>query len=219
MLPTFYLPFEASFSPDAMAAEQHHRAWAAQMGLVGADPDSTDALWLRGLRPGRICAHAWPDARGDVLELMTDFMGTFYVFDEQWELPTEAPLGKQPEKVARVVENLVAILNSGFPDVVGTPHPVARGLADIMARMRTRMSPAWCARYADTMKWYFFGQLRESLVLSGQAAITTFEEFDGLRQMASGAVTMVPMIELIDGVALPEAIHGTPELCQISTSL
>ncbi|MFB7449814.1 hypothetical protein [Streptomyces sp. NPDC056194] len=85
----FDLPFALRTSPDLDGARRRNLDWVRQQKLV-VGRQALD--WYRSWDMPRLAAYGFPYAQGPELDLCTDAMAFFFVFDDQFD----GPLGLAP---------------------------------------------------------------------------------------------------------------------------
>ncbi|MGI5447359.1 terpene synthase family protein [Streptomyces sp. CA-243310] len=102
-------------------------------------------------------AHGMPYARGPALDLCTDAMAFFFVFDDQFD----GPLGRDPARVVAVCRKLIDIVH-GAPAGPGA-DACSRAFSDIRTRSLHGSHPGWAARTAHEWEYYFATQAHEAI--------------------------------------------------------
>ncbi|MFI9239318.1 hypothetical protein [Streptomyces sp. NPDC053079] len=139
----FDLPFAARTDVERHRAAAHSRSWMHRMGLL---PDGRARH--RDDRHDRPDMPLWAasvfgDATGPDLDLCSDHACWWAHLDEL----LDGPVGHDAVRVRRLVADLVAVVTGGVPGgAVPAAEPVVAALADLWARERQGMSPAWRAR-------------------------------------------------------------------------
>ncbi|OJH40050.1 terpene synthase family protein [Cystobacter ferrugineus] len=198
----FNFPFPRDLSPDIEQAQRHSLEWARQMGLATTD---TAHRFLEKWNWGRLTGHCLPTARGANLDLATDWMTWGFLYDDQFA----GPLGNQPDRVARITENMMGVLygTSAAP----REDACARGITDILQRLSSKMSPAWMARFRDDLKWFFIGVLRMTTFRNRLSQIDTRTAFE-IRRLDISMDAVIDLIEVAEGFEVPEVLFGTTQI-------
>ncbi len=199
----FRFPFPRGLSPDIERAQRHAMAWAREVGL--ATTESALRI-LEAWNWGRLTGHCLPTARGDALDLATDWMTWGFLYDDQFA----GPLGNRPEAVARITEDMIGVLYP-TPKRPRATHAAARGITDILERLSPEMSPRWMARFRDHLKWFFIGVLRMTTFRDRLHLVDTETAFE-IRRLDIGMEAVVDLIEVAEGVEVPESLMGTKQL-------
>ena len=198
----FRFPFPRDLSPDIEQAQRHSVAWAREMGLATT---SSALRILEAWNWGRLTGHCLPTARGENLDLATDWMTWGFLYDDQFA----GPLGNQPEKVARITEDMIGVL---YPmRGAQIDHGAARGITNILERLTPKMSASWMARFRDHLKWFFIGVLRMTTFRDRLDAIDTETAFE-IRRFDIGMDAVIDLIEVAEGIEVPEALFGTTQI-------
>ncbi|MEU6472570.1 terpene cyclase [Streptomyces massasporeus] len=198
----FGLPAATEISPGLEGARRHNLDWVRRTGLVG---DDRSLAWYVSWDMPRLAALGFPHARGPALDLLTDTMGFFFVFDDQFD----GPLGRDPAETAHVCQVLIDIAHGASPPPGADPCTTA--FADIRARSTDGAHPAWTARTAHEWEYYFAAHAHEARGrLRGTPA-----DFDGYLQVRRGiAATDLPLSlgERAAGLTVPASAFHSPEL-------
>ncbi|MFJ5809705.1 terpene cyclase [Streptomyces sp. NPDC093093] len=199
---TFDLPFPLALSPDLPGARQRNLAWVRRFGLVGA---GRSLQWYTSWDMPRLAAHGMPYARGAALDLCTDAMAFFFVFDDQFD----GPLGRDPARVAAVCQDLIDIVH-GAPAGPGA-DACSRAFSDIWTRCRHGAHPGWVARSAHEWEYYFATQAHESI---GRTRGTPgdLETYLQVRRGIAGTAVPLSLGERAAGLGVPAAAFHSPQL-------
>lgn len=198
----FHLPFPISVSPDLEDARQRNLGWVRQMGLVG---EGRSLEWFASWDMPRLAAHGFPYAAGAALELCTDAMAFFFVFDDQFD----GPLGQDPARAAALSQQLIDIVHGAAPAPAADACSVA--FADLWARCTDGAHPGWVARTAHEWEYYFATQAHESIGrLRGAPA--GMESYLQVRRGIAGTDLPLSLGERAAGIAIPAGAFHSPQL-------
>ncbi|MFD4373697.1 hypothetical protein [Streptomyces sp. NPDC058486] len=137
----FHLPFPAvEVRPEAHErARRRGVAWATAQGLI--PPTEAATGYFLAMRLADVAAGFAPEADGADLDVMTDLITWTAVCDDFFD----GPAGDDPEFAAAAVTALTTDTGPMTTPPAGV-EALARATADLWARMREPMSPAWRAR-------------------------------------------------------------------------
>ncbi|MBZ4324220.1 terpene synthase family protein, partial [Streptomyces huiliensis] len=187
--------------PHLEEARAGNRAWARAHRM--ADGPEATALY-DSWDLARVSACMYPYATGPGLRLVTDHMGFWYPFDDQFD----SPLGLDPAATARACDELIDVVHHGTTGP--RPTAAARAFADIRRRAFDGMPPAWRARTAHDWEYYFASYAQESAArLAG--TVPDFPTFLRLRIGVSAMSVVCDLVERIGGYEVPAAaFHSLP---------
>jgi hypothetical protein len=147
-------PFPPRLSRYAAEAELEVRRYLRRFGLL-CSPEAAD--YYDGSRLGYLTAQIYPDAIRERLMVVTDWFGTWTVFDDQLE---KVPDSRDPAGVELVASAMLGWLpppESHSVLLAGITTPFRAAFADAWARMRWGSSPAWQARFLQHARQYLAG--------------------------------------------------------------
>ncbi|WP_171165933.1 terpene synthase family protein [Streptomyces sp. I05A-00742] len=195
--------FRFAVSPDLAEAREGNREWARAYGIaVGPEAVALYDSWDLA----RVSACMYPYATGSDLRLVTDHMGFWYPFDDQFD----SPLGLDPAGTARACEELIAVVHLGSAGLRPRPTVVARAFADIWERGAEGMSPAWKARAAHNWEYYFASYAQESAARR-EGIVPDLRTFLRLRIGVSAMSVVCDLCERTGGYEVPAvAFHSLP---------
>ncbi|MFE9139429.1 terpene cyclase [Streptomyces sp. NPDC007355] len=198
----FELPFPLAVSPDLEGARLRNLGWVQRQGLI----TSRESLhWYASWDIPRLAAYGFPYAEGLRLDLCTDVMAFFFVFDDQ----LDGPLGRAPDRVAALCQSLIDLVH-GAPLPAGSGQ-CAAAFAEVWARSCAGASAPWVARVAHEWEYYFASQAHEAVGrLRGRPA--GMEEYLQVRRGIAGTALTVSMGERAAGIDVPAAAFHSPQL-------
>ncbi|MFF3674461.1 terpene cyclase [Streptomyces sp. NPDC002120] len=198
----FHLPFPSAPSPDQEGARQRNLAWVGRTGLVG---EGRSLEWYASWDMPLLAAHGFPYAHGPALDLCTDAMAFFFVFDDQFD----GPLGRDPARAAHVCRQLIDIVHGADPAAAADACAVA--FADLWARCGDGAHPGWTARTAHEWEYYFATQAHEAIGrLRGTPA--DMETYLQVRRGIAGTDLPLSLGERAAGITVPAAAFHSPQL-------
>ncbi|MFJ3306385.1 hypothetical protein ACIPSA_25340 [Streptomyces sp. NPDC086549] len=204
----FAVPFPAGISPDADAAGTHLVDWFDRMRISdrgevqGAAPFDPRQAHVVGLWSG-MC---YPQARGEVLNLITCFNGLWLVFDDRFK----GPHSKTPATVAPVADRITGRLYQ--PDRPDPMDALESAAADLLIRLRQRTSPVWYARFAGHLERFLAGLVSESLARDHSP---TIEDYLGWRRWTIGTWANLDLVETAIGYDVPPSVYHAPAMREL----
>ncbi len=197
-LPTLYCPFLPATNRHAALVDQRTRTWAQQWQLIVSDADMRR---LHAMELGWLAARTHPDATLPALQLVTDWCVWLFIHDDVCD---EVGLGHHPGQLAVLHTDFLAILTG---DCTRTqPEPLAAALSDLWQRTAAIASPSWIRRFTRNMEDFLQAGVWEATNRSlGQRP--NLETYLQMRPFTSGMYTYINLIEVIDGITLPSAVH------------
>lgn len=153
----FEVPFPCIVNPQAREARRCHLAWTRRRSLISYPGSEKRYLFSE---VAEVAAYSHPNARGEDLDLAYDLMGWFFLFDDQFDVPS----GQQPLSAIATCEALIAFLHqpSSPPPVTPPAAPIVGAFVDTWLRMSQGMSDAWCRRTVHAWVDYLTGNLTEA---------------------------------------------------------
>ncbi|SES45377.1 terpene synthase family protein [Actinokineospora terrae] len=197
----FELPFPVRVNPHREAARLRNLDWVREHGLVGGDERSV--RWYSSWDLPLLAAYGFPDATGPGLDLCTDAMAFFFVFDDQFD----GPLGRAPDQVARVCQRLIDIVHGAQPG----HDPCSSAFADLWRRSTDGAAPGWSARVAHEWEYYFAAHTHEAINrLRGTPG--DVEQYLQVRRGIAGTALPISLGERAAGITVTPAAFHSPRL-------
>jgi germacradienol/geosmin synthase len=211
-LPSFYVPWPARLNPNLEVARVHSKAWAYEMGILGAAEGSEDyGIWDERKFDAHdyalLCSYTHPDADESMLNLVTDWYVWVFFFDDHF-----LELYKRSQDMAGAKKYL-----NGLPAFMPvqpqetTPEPqnaVERGLVDLWARTIPNASQDWVIRFSEST----INLLQESLwelANINQNRVANPIEYIEMRRKVGGAPWSANLVEHAVRAEIPPAIAPT----------
>jgi avermitilol synthase len=195
----FDLPFPLRVNPHAEAAR--NLDWVRAHGLVG----ERSADWYTSWDMPRLAACGFPDATGPGLDLCTDAMAFFFLFDDQFD----GPLGRAPDRVARVCQGLIDIVHGARPRPGG--DPCSNAFADLWRRGTEGAPPGWAARVAHEWEYYFAAHAHEA-INRVRGTPGDVEQYLHVRRGVAATALPLSLGERAAGITVPPAAFHSPQL-------
>ncbi|MFE3991419.1 terpene cyclase [Streptomyces goshikiensis] len=198
----FDLPFPLALSPDLEGARRRNLEWVQRTGLVG---DGRSLQWYASWDMPRLAAYGFPYAQGPSLDLCTDAMAFFFVFDDQFD----GPLGRDPARAAAVCRQLIDIVHGAAPPQDADACSAA--FADLWARSLDGAPHGWVARTAHEWEYYLATQAHEAIGrLRGTPA--DMETYLQVRRGIAGTDLPLSLGERAAGIHVPAVAFHSPQL-------
>lgn len=211
-VPQLFYPFAPAQHPDIERFEQESvERWAKKLGLHSKHQGFKK---LRHSRFAVLLGRCHPEAAKEELELIVDFAVWLFLWDDQFDNRVDEQLAR-PEWIRQ--QNMLArdILRGATPEVDAAP--LLWILADIRERLSARMPSEWLQRFIGHCEEYFEGTVWESE--TRQAGIhPDVQSYVLMRRMTSGVHMVVDLIELAEGIHLPEAVLAHKSIQQMITA-
>jgi Terpene synthase family 2, C-terminal metal binding len=195
------LPYPPQLSPDIERARRHNRGWMLARGLV---PSPAALAAYDRWRMDRLTARAYPMALGPALDLATDWMGWFFIFDDQFD----GPLRSDPGAAGMVCQEMASLTEDTVP---ACANPLATAFRDLWLRSVAGMSEAWRRRFRLHWKRYFaFHRWEAQCRRSGIGQ--DLEGYLARRRDGIGIPVSLDLHERTAGVELTGRLHDEPPM-------
>jgi germacradienol/geosmin synthase len=211
-LPEFYVPWPARLNPHVEAARVHSKAWAREMGMVGAPKDgSAPEIWdearFDAMDYALLCAYTHPEAPRPELDLVTDWYVWVFYFDDHF---LEVYKRSQDRQGARKYLDRLPSFMPVDPGV--TPpqptNPVERGLASLWARTVSSKSLEWRRRFFESARNMLEEAAWEISNISERRVANPIEYIE-MRRKVGGAPWSADLIEHAVLVEVPDRIAAS----------
>lgn len=198
----FDLPFPLRVHENMEDARGRNLDWVRRHALVGGERSMN---WYTSWDMPRLAAYSFPDATGPGLDLCTDAMAFFFVFDDQ----LDGPVGLVPDRVAQICQGLIDVVHDGGHSHGGDPCSAA--FADLWRRSTDGAPPGWVARTAGEWEYYFAAHAHEA-VNRRRGTPTDLEHYLQVRRGVAGTALPLSLGERAAGLTLPAAVFHSPQL-------
>ena len=198
----FEFPFPLRRNRALDRARRHTVAWVRHCGLT---PSEESESWFAMWDIPRLASYGFPDASPQGLELASDAMAFFFLFDDQFD----GPLGLRPDRVAQVCQEFIDVVHGLRPR--GAAAPALRAFADLWDRCRAGASASWQVRAAGEWEYYFAAHAHEAINrLRGEPA--GFDEYLEVRRGIAATDLPLSLGERAAGLDLPPVALHAPGL-------
>jgi germacradienol/geosmin synthase len=207
-LPEFYVPWPARLNPHLEATRVHSKAWAREMGIVGAPKDgSAPEIWdeaaLDAMDYALMCAYTHPEAPGPELDLITDWYVWVFYFDDHFLELYKRP--RDQEGAKKYLDRLPAFMPVDLEATPPPTNPVERGLADLWARTVPTKTREWRLRFFESTKNLLEESLWELSNISEHRVSNPIEYIE-MRRKVGGAPWSADLVEHAVFVEVPARV-------------
>ena len=153
-LPALFVPFPSAINEYADSVHQRTTEWLRRFMVLA---NETAYRRFSDIKIGRLAARFHPEAPLDALQLISDWYGWMFFWDDQRD---ETEIGKQP--------SLLAARNVGFLEVLtdagsSESDPLARALRDLRERLLAKATTqAWMRRFVGSIEEHFASTVWEA---------------------------------------------------------
>ncbi|MEV6132795.1 isoafricanol synthase [Streptomyces violaceusniger] len=205
----FDFPASVDLSPGTEAARHHTIQWLSRFGVFEGHESVAE---YDALRFDVLAGLFYPRATGADLNLGSDLVGWYFVFDDQFD----GELGSRPEAVARLVADVIRITEEDAAH--GRAHdgegPLLESFRDLWRRINSGRPQVWRDRFRHHWLEYLHSYHREALERTGALpgaggdAPRSVEAVLALRRHSIGVQPCLDLNEPFGGYTLPPALHG-----------
>ncbi|WP_267717387.1 terpene synthase family protein [Streptomyces sp. CoH17] len=199
-------PFPESKSTDTDRAREANRLWVKEQSLVRSKAAVT---WYERWDMAKLAGYLYPYGQGEHLDVATDGLAFFFLFDDQFD----GPLGRTPGATARVCQDMVEVVHGGG-EVAVTSSPLVRAFGDFWRRMKHGMSPGWQARAAHHWEYYFSEYPHEAFDRR-RGQVPDWEHYLLVRRGMGGTETVLDLCERVGGFEVPPVAYHAPPLMEM----
>ncbi|WP_436774432.1 terpene synthase family protein [Yinghuangia sp. YIM S09857] len=197
----FTIPFASRVSPDLDRARPRNLDWTWEHGLVRGEAGLREyASWDLA----QAAARTYPHATGDDLDMLINWFGFAFLFDDQFDAS-----GDRPSQVSAVAREMIAI---PFRPV-GTPPdvvcPVTLAWVEIWPQMCAGMSETWQNRFASNWARFMAAAVCE-IHLAAHGEVMDLDGYLALRQHTVGLQHSLDAVERIGGFEVPPQAQAHP---------
>jgi germacradienol/geosmin synthase len=208
-LPDFYMPYPARLNPHLDTARAHTKAWAREMGMLDALPDTPGSnIWneakFDSMDFALLCAYTHPDAPSRELDLVTDwYVWVFYFDDHFLEIYKRSQDQAGAKKYLDGLPAFMPVSSTGPPPE--PTNPVELGLIDLWARTVPNRSPEWRLRFFESTKSLLEESTWELSNISGRRVPNPIEYIE-MRRKVGGAPWSADLVEHAAFVEVPARV-------------
>lgn len=197
----FTIPFASRVSPDLDRARVRNLDWTWEHGLVRSEAGLREyASWDLA----QAAARTYPHATGDDLDMLVNWFGFAFLFDDQFDAS-----GDRPSQVSAVAREMIAI---PFRPV-GTPPdivcPVTLAWVEVWPQMCEGMSETWQNRFASNWARFMAAAVCE-IHLASHREVMDLEGYAALRQHTVGLQHSLDAVERIGRFEVPPQAQAHP---------
>jgi hypothetical protein len=208
-----FYPMDYDIVPDTrqeeiLAATLH---WSVDRGVVR--PASPAQQSLARMRSDLATVLAYPVARGDAAQFISDFIGWYLLLDDDLEsrrVSDDDAFAAMPPLFERY---LAALAQGRAPRRTKTSEAssgLLRGAADLGARLCLLGGRAWRARFLRSMWGYFLHGVLREMSHHRRGTLPSLAEYVDLRVESSGSYPIFDLIEVASGSELPDDVAAHP---------
>lgn len=201
------IPFPSHISPDLDRARPRHLKWITDFDLL-AD-QSTQAAYEASDFP-LFVARVYPWAQGADLDLLTNYLGWSWVFDDSFD---------QPHVRKSSTEEIAATLDDYRDVMYGRPArsvdiSVISSFRQLWGQLKACTSETWLQRHCAHWEHMLQGYQREAD--NNYNGITPdLENYLRLRHGTAGVDTCTDFVEAIGRFELPLDVHAEPTFLKL----
>jgi hypothetical protein len=200
-------PFVTPPSPFSDQIEQATRQWVKQFNLL---PDQQTFQRFCSINYGWLGARFFPYTSEAQATIGAQWIAWLFTLDDEFD---ESAIGGQPETLAQAFQKFVDILE-GQPPAHQTPLSLA--LQDLTSRTaQYSPDPSWMKRFIISIQQYF-NACRQEACNRKEATPPSPNEFIPLRQHAGAQTIVIALIEMMEGILLPNAVLQHPRIQALS---
>src|ERR687894_2629007 len=210
-LPEFYMPYPARLNPHLDTARVHTKAWAREMGMLDAPPDTPGSnIWdeanFDSMDFALLCSYTHPDAPSRELDLVTDWYVWVFYFDDHF---LEIYKRSQDQSGAKeYLDRLPAFMPVDLSPAPEPTNPIERGLIDLWARTIPHRSLEWRLRFFESTKNLLYESTWELSNISGNRVPNPIEYIE-MRRKVGGAPWSANLVEHAAFIEVPARIAGS----------
>lgn len=214
-LPEFYMPYPARINPHLESARIHSKAWAYEMGILGAKKDARNsAIWderdFDAHDYALLCAYTHPDCSSKELDLITDWYVWVFYFDDDFLALFKRT--KDMDNARDYLLRLRAFMPIDLEGPAATPkNPVERALQDLWMRTVPSKSRDWRIRFAESTR-NLLEECVWELANIQQGRVANPIEYIEMRRKVGGAPWSADLVEHAVGVEIPREVAASRPL-------
>jgi Terpene synthase family 2, C-terminal metal binding len=202
-----HMPFAGGLNPRIELVRKQHHDWIDAMGIA---PSATEDI---GADLPYIIGRLYPHASADNLALVTDWNCWGFLYDDQFD----GDLGMLPHAATASVEAMIDIICAPDDRHGHRDAPLARALADMMQRFRSRTSARWFHRFSEHFAAGLAGFAHHAAARAAGGS-TTVEDYLAHRRLDIVSDPLLDFIELTDDCELSPVVHTAPTMLRLRRS-
>jgi hypothetical protein len=187
-------------------------SWALRQRVV--EPASPSLYSLERMRSDLATVHAYPTATGERAQFISDFIGWYLLLDDALETidPEERFL---PRMSARFDRCFAAMTQPSELEEEEESEALVAGALDLGRRVRALSSPAWQARFHESLRTYYHQGVVHEIAHRARGTLPDFAAFTDFRVESSGSYPIFDLIELARGRELPLEVAAHPAIQEL----
>lgn len=203
-LPALYCPFPSAINQYASAAYQHNLDWLRFFNIVIDESTFPSCRALKATSD--LVARTYPTISLEALEVITDLLVWYLIFDDQFE---KAGTSKQPELLEPEHARLVDVMKGAF--LTDDDTPAALTLGDILQRLHQlpHGTSELVLRFTKNLEDFLQGVRWEALNHS-QGITPDLTSYMKMRVFTSGVYPCFDLILIAEQISLPPEVISHP---------
>ncbi|AFY49208.1 terpene synthase family protein [Nostoc sp. PCC 7524] len=209
-IPTFTYPFSSSINTNAQDAELHFLEWLNSFSLVN---DSTIRKVL-AIKLHLLAAYTYPTASITSLEIITDFLGWAFIYDDKSE---DMAIQEKIDYLWQLNHRLIEILKGINP--VKEDEPLTHALANIRQRVKRQCSVNCYNNFIQNVEGFIHGSAWESRNICARIK-PTLNTYLKMRAYIGGGYPLLDLIELVEEMEFGSEFvnHPTIQALRLTTN-
>jgi hypothetical protein len=212
-IPYLHNPIAPALSPCAEAVQEHTNNWAKQHRLIQGE--IAEKRFRAGMF-GRLAARVYPKAAFEDIALASDWITALFMLDDHCD---EAGIGKQPDKLRTVFDELLTLLHAPQISEDASPKvqesPLTAATSELWQRIRVRANPAWEKRFVASVADYFDGCIWEAKNRA-QNITPSVSDYIKWRPLTGAVFTFINLIDITEHISLPDSILERDDIRQLA---
>jgi 5-epi-alpha-selinene synthase len=209
-IPNFTYPFSSSINPNAEEVEFHFFEWLNDFNLV---TESSIRKFL-AIKLHLLAAYTYPTASITSLELVTDFLGWAFIYDDKSE---EMAIQEKIDYLWQINHRLIEILKGINP--VKEDEPVTHALANICQRVKMQCSVNCFKNFIQNVADFIYASDWESRNICEKIK-PTLNTYLKMRSYIGGGYPLLDLIELVEEMEFGSEFvnHPTIQALRLTTN-
>ncbi|MGW4847048.1 terpene synthase family protein [Nocardia brasiliensis] len=209
-LPPLYCPFESAIHSEAAAIEAHSVEWLNRFAVGGS---AQRTACIVATKSAECVSRVTPTGIPERICLASDFYYWQFALDDLFDLPTTPhPLGDLIDMASRIA----FLLETPRPMPVDFSHFPA--FMDLVERLRCFATPYQFSRFVAAYRRWLLGVAWE-ITFAARRSVPGVNDFLTLRSSSCGIATCRILIEVAEGIEIPEHEVDTEIFTAIGTTI